>query len=130
MKKILTVLLAVLISVGLLGCNAQQELKEDQGQESAQEVVQISVLNADGETLMYKDVSISPGETLLTVMDREFEIVDQGGGFITAINEVEVDEENNLWLIFEVNGEPSPVGASDVVLEEGDEVVWILQDFS
>lgn len=136
LKTFVKGLLAIGLAVGLIGCGAEEQVKNDSqevNQEQQQEVITITLMdetNGNGSELFTKEVEITEGESLLDVMNREFEIVDQGDGFITAIEGLEVNEEKNFWLVFEVNGEPSMVGAADAEVKVGDKIVWILRDFN
>lgn len=65
------------------------------------------------------ETTVEPGEFLLEVMREEFEIVDEGG-FITAINGIEQDTENDKYWLFDLNDEMAPVGAHELELNDGD----------
>ncbi|MEI2803764.1 MAG: DUF4430 domain-containing protein [Trichococcus flocculiformis] len=88
----------------------------------------------DGGTVIAgseKTIEVEAGANLLAVMKENYTI-EEADGFITAIDgqtqvEQTADTKAKYWL-FDVNGEPSMVGAADVALQEGDVIVWNLTE--
>jgi hypothetical protein len=139
MKKLL---LALSLSLVLFGCAPTEEAETSSVlQEStvavsseAAETVSVTISLTDGGTVIAgseKTVEVEAGTNLLAVMKENYAI-EEADGFITAIDgQAQVEEtaesKAKYWL-FDVNGEPSMVGASDVALQEGDVIVWNLTE--
>jgi hypothetical protein len=141
MKKLL---LALSLSLVLFGCapaeNGRFKLPVLQESSSvaisseAAETVSVSISLTDGGTVIAgseKTIEVEAGANLLAVMKENYTI-EEADGFITAIDgqtqvEQTADTKAKYWL-FDVNGEPSMVGAADVALQEGDVIVWNLTE--
>ena len=139
MKKLLLVLS---LSFVLYGCSTTETfdtsseelvLSEEVSSEAA-ETVSVTISLTDGGTVIVgseKTVEVEAGANLLAVMKENYAI-EEADGFITAIDgQTQVEEtaetKAKYWL-FDVNGEPSMVGAADVALQEGDVIVWNLTE--
>ncbi|CZQ90627.1 Hypothetical protein Tpal_1290 [Trichococcus palustris] len=140
MKKLL---LALSLSFVLYGCSTTTETADTSSatqvssaavSSEAKETVAVTISLKDGGTVIAgseKTVEIEAGANLLDVMKANYSI-EEADGFITAIDghaqvEASAETKAKYWL-FDVNGEPSMVGAGDVVLQEGDEIVWNLTE--
>ena len=139
MKKLL---LALSLSLVLFGCAPTEEAETSSVlQEStvavsseAAETVSVTISLTDGGTVVAgseKTVEVEVGTSLFDVMKENYTI-EEDGGFITASDGLAQVEETaetkaKYWL-FDVNGEPSMVGAADVALQEGDVIVWNLTE--
>lgn len=84
----------------------------------------------DGEHLadLSKEISVPEGTYLLDVMEAEYDIVDEGAGFISSIDGNEQDMTAERYWLFYVNDEMTSVGAADYEIEEGDAIEWRLED--
>ena len=139
MKKLLLVLS---LSFVLYGCSTTETLdtssegivfSEEVSSEAA-ETVSVTISLTDGGTVIAgseKTIEVEAGANLLAVMKENYTI-EEADGFITAIDgqtqvEQTADTKAKYWL-FDVNGEPSMVGAADVALQEGDVIVWNLTE--
>lgn len=119
--------LLVLMSLVLLGgCQAQKEQGAEVSQVTSLIASQFQVtLIVDGETVSEEKLDFEPGDNLLDRMKEHYSIKEKNG-FVEAINQYEQDSSEMKYWLFEVNGQASQVGASQVELKEGDEVVWTL----
>ena len=138
MKKLL---LALSLSLVLFGCAPTEEAETSSVlQEStvavsseAAETVSVTISLTDGGTVVAgseKTVEVEVGTSLFDVMKENYTI-EEDGGFITAIDGLAQVEETaetkaKYWL-FDVNGEPSMVGAADVAPQGGGEILWNLK---
>jgi hypothetical protein len=143
LRTLISIVMTVVLSMGLVGCNAEQDTttgndksteQTNTNENAASEVEQSHATitiskNEQKEEVQQKDVTFKEDENLLSVMNREFDIVDEGNGFITKIDNLSVDKEKNIWFFLMVNGKMAEVGAKDIVLKEGDKIVWDLHEF-
>jgi len=80
----------------------------------------------DAEELLYDEtISVEEGTTLMDAMKENVEVV-EADGFITSICGKEQNADESRYWVYTVNGESIMVGASDYIIEEGDEVVFDL----
>lgn len=84
---------------------------------------------ADGEIIADDTLDVADDSTLLDIMSQHYDLIVTDDGFIESIEGIDQDSEENLYWIYEVNGEPVNVGAADFVPEEGDHIVWELTAF-
>ena len=61
-------------------------------------------------------------------MEAEYDIVDEGAGFLSSINGNEHDMDAERYWLFYVNDDMASVGAADYEIEEGDVIEWKLED--
>ncbi|WP_226679758.1 DUF4430 domain-containing protein [Sutcliffiella horikoshii] len=138
MKKLLLTLLLTL-TLAITGCaNAGNETKtgnesnqtannqtsaETQEQPESQLSTTIKLTKEGEEVISEETVEFEEGESLMDVMDRNFELTTGfGGDFIVGIDGLGSEEESDYYWNISVNGESLMVGASDYTLEENDEV--------
>ena len=135
-------LLALSLSLVLFGCAPADTAESASVAESssvavsseAAETVSVTISLTDGGTVIAgseKTIEVEAGANLLDVLKENYTIED-ADGFITSIDgvvqtEATAETKAKYWL-FDVNGEPSMVGAADVALQEGDVIVWNLTE--
>ena len=138
--------LFLLLSTGLVlvGCSADtkeapegteapvvEDVEDSEANSSEEEQVNADILiSIDGETLadLSKEITVPEGTYLLDVMEAEYDIVDEGAGFVSSINGNEHDVDAERYWLFYVNDEMASVGAADYEIEEGDVIEWKLED--
>lgn len=84
----------------------------------------------DGEEKadLAKEVDVQEGQNVLDALKENYEVVEEGG-LVSSIGGYEqIEKESKYWL-YTVNDEQPTVGASDYILEEGDEVKWSLNGY-
>lgn len=147
MKKWMALLLATVLLFSLSACkNADQEKKEEETTTQqdadttadAQSSVTVKIICDDTVT---KDVWENPvilGETeyafqdetnafdaLMEVADKNDIVLVHSNGYVTGIGGLSAGDagENSGWM-FQVNGELASVGATDYMIQAGDQLVW------
>lgn len=121
----------------LLGCASDTEegsntrVSTNDSGELAEDEVRITISINEGEEYVGEEaVSIEEGDILLEVLQDNFYVeTDQGGQFITSIERVEANDEDQTAWMYTVNGEMAQVGAGDYELSPGDKVVFDLQSW-
>lgn len=150
MKKLYTIFAVIFMVLGLLaGCGQTEQPQsgtegqeepaqtesdntstdtagQDQPVETETDTVSITIKDGE-ETLTEKEVPIEEGAVLLDVMEENFQVEATEDGFITSLEGVSQNEEEGKYWLFDINGEPSPVGAAEYELQPGDEIVFTLQ---
>lgn len=134
-------LLGAVTLLGLVGCapkptpevaDISTEVVESSTEASTKKVcpTTISIQDAEGNPVGGFSLVVDEDEELplLTVMEEEFEVVHEEG-FIQSIDGLSQDVDENLFWVFEVNGEMGEVGAKDFMLSPGDDVEWMLKGF-
>lgn len=98
-------------------------------QESVSPVEQTAtiILQEDGKEITKEVVSFEPGAVVFDVMDEHFEIVHQDG-FITSIDGMTQDEAANKYWLYDINGEMALKGAKELALQDGDEILFKLEE--
>ena len=98
-------------------------------QESVSPVEQTAtiILQEDGKEITKEVVSFEPGAVVFDVMDEHFKIVHQDG-FITSIDGMTQDEAANKYWLYDINGEMALKGAKELALQDGDEILFKLEE--
>lgn len=75
-----------------------------------------------------KETDVQEGQSVLEALKDNYEVVEDGGLVSSIEGHEQVEKESKYWL-YTVNDEQPTVGASDYILEEGDEVKWSLNGY-
>lgn len=129
MKKFLFTLLAA-FTIALTGCASGENTTDNSSsaeapkEEKQQQLETTIKLTKDGEEVISeKTVEFEEGESLMEVMDRNFELtLDDTKQFIMGIDGVESDQANSYFWIYTVNEEDIMVGAKEFMLKADDVV--------
>lgn len=79
-------------------------------------------------TDLTKEIEVQEGQSVLEALIENYEVVEEGGLVSSIEGHEQVEKESKYWL-YTVNNEQPTVGASDYILEEGDEVKWSLNAY-
>ena len=98
-------------------------------QESVSPIEQTAtiILQEDGKEITKEVVSFEPGAVVFDVMDEHFEIVHQDG-LITSIDGMTQAEAANKYWLYDINGEMALKGAKELALQDGDEILFKLEE--
>lgn len=142
MKSLLLRLLTVFVALSVLvacgdedGTNSSQPKEEQntssqQSKQQEQATVHITLSqDKEAEVLEEKEVEIEDGDILLEVMKENFDVVEKDG-FISSIEGINDDDGTlkKAWMFY-INGEMSMVGAGEVELKDGDEILFDFQSW-
>ncbi|MEN2766148.1 DUF4430 domain-containing protein [Ornithinibacillus xuwenensis] len=147
MKKLLFKFMAVLITlVVMVGCSEEDSTNNEQQsqgttteqsnesennseqQEEASVHIKLSQ-DKEAEVIEEKDIVIEDGDTLMDVLKANFE-VEEKDGYVNSIEGInDKDKELKKFWMISVNGKAAEVGANDIVLKDGDEVVLDFQSW-
>lgn len=128
MKKFLAILLS-LVMVLLVACQAGPVKTESA---SSSELVKVSVqILVQGEEVagLKKEIEVPKEQSVMDLMKNNYTI-EETGGLIETINDIKADSGDNkgrYWKLL-VNQKMSQVGASEVLVKDGDQVQFDLTD--
>lgn len=109
--------------------DSQTKTEETSGTTKENEqMYEVSITVDTGEKKEEKKVEVTGDETLLEVMKKEFDAQEEKG-FITAVNGIEQNKDENKFWVFTINGEQVNKGAQEVTLKKDDKVEWKLEQF-
>jgi UDP-3-O-acyl-N-acetylglucosamine deacetylase len=136
----------LLVITGLLfGCASNSENNQNESSDTdhteeaknnsstdevAKDAVRITIsIDNETEYIDEKEIPIEDGDILMDVMEENFYIEsDFDGGFITSINSVKPEEDEEKSWVFFVNDEMAQKkGAKELELTPGDKINWDLQ---
>ncbi|MGH3029745.1 MAG: DUF4430 domain-containing protein [Gaiellaceae bacterium] len=100
------------------------------GAAAPEEQAAVLVTRDCGQEVVVELTDVPAGQTAMQALDSVADIeTDAGGRFVTAVEGVEQDEEQQLaWLVY-VNGEMAETGAAEITLQAGDVEWWDLHDW-
>ena len=107
----------------------QTPKEEVQQTQKAEENITIQITQDDHKTVLSeKEVTVTEGQTLMDVMNEQFELTTEyDGTFITGIDGVIADEKQQFSWMFYVNDELAMKGASDITVNPGDKIEFSLE---
>ncbi|WP_161879182.1 DUF4430 domain-containing protein [Alkalibacterium sp. MB6] len=94
----------------------------------ADKEVQILILTAD-EEIANEMVGASSNETLMEIMEHNFDVSVSEEGFVESIEGVEQNPDDNEYWVFEVNNEMVTVSAEEFIPKDTDLITWELMAF-
>lgn len=119
--KLRKLLFAMILAVGVLvGCdstNVEPNVSEAEQAEIQVEII-LSLENGE-EIIAEEELAVEEGTNLMTVMEDNFEVVNDGG-FISSINGIEAEDGQTYAWLYTINGEHAMTGAEDYIIEDGD----------
>lgn len=126
-KKIVSWMLVVMLTVAMTGCGQKQA---EAPPPTATEVKTISTIfqfteNSQAIADLDQKIEAEAGVTVMAVLKAHYTVEEQDG-FVTAINGHNQDKSANKYWMFKVNGTMAEKGAADIVLNDGDVVLWEL----
>ncbi|CAD5902863.1 DUF4430 domain-containing protein [Carnobacterium maltaromaticum] len=129
MKKIIRLVLSIGLITLIVGCGNATVTKEDSSSSKTKDVTVTVILKENHKEFDQKKIEVAEKTDLQTAMEKNFDVVTDKG-FIKSIEGKEQDnaEQNtkgSYWM-YDINGAPATVGASDTKLKDGDEIVWDL----
>lgn len=127
MKSLTVIALLVLATVWMSSCLPLPQETSNPPREVLQE-------SAAGSTDLYEKtvilVATESGQTALELLESRATIETQeygdAGAFVTSINGLAGDNQN-YWAFY-LNGEYSQTGASQTILEPGDEIKFVYEE--
>lgn len=91
--------------------------------------VEFTISKDEGEEVIEtKTIEIEEGDVVLDVLKDNFD-VEENDGFVTSINGVSEDPDNQIGWIYFVNDEMAMVGAAEYELKADDQVNFDLQSW-
>lgn len=135
MKKIIE-FLVLLTMLSIADIWVSQELEKNSTgqnlevveQEVEDQNVLILLKGIDEEIHINERIEIEEGQTLEEVMIENFDTVIEDG-FVVSINEFGGNEKENTFIVYDINGEMGVKPVSDLILEDGDEIIWKVMEF-
>lgn len=130
MKKLLS-LFVVVSSLLVTGCDNTVEdepVAIEQSEEVEQIEVRILLKDVDNEMYINERIEVEEGSTLSEVMEENFNTVIEDG-FLESIDEFENDPSNNIFIVYDINGEMGIEPVEDLILQDGDKVLWKRMEF-
>lgn len=128
MKKKFVAGIAFLSALFIVGCSNEQnaaDTDEASSQTSqAQEQITATIeIEDEDQTVDEKEIEATTDETLMEVMQDNFDIKEDSG-MITTIEGIEQDEDENMYWTYTINDEMVNTGADETTLEDNDQVVF------
>ncbi|HSK17484.1 MAG TPA: DUF4430 domain-containing protein [Gaiellaceae bacterium] len=124
--RLVAVGLALVLALVLASCGG-----DDDGGGNAvasENAASVYVTTGCGDEVVVERTDVEAGATGLQALDQVAEI-EADGGFVTEIEGVEQNADEQLaWLVY-VNGAMAEVGAAEITVAEGDVHWWDLHDW-
>ena len=130
MKKLLS-LFVVVSSLLVTGCdNAVEDepVAIEQSEEVEQIEVRILLKDVDNEVYINERIEVEEGKTLAEAMYDNFDTAIEDG-FLVSIDGFENDPSNNIFVVYDINGEMGIEPVEELILQDGDKILWKRMEF-
>lgn len=133
MKKFLRLFMvaSALFVTGCVNTVEEEPVAIEQSEEVEQiEQIEVHILLKDVDDEMYinERIEVEEGSTLSEVMEENFNTVIEDG-FLVSIDEFENEPSNNIFIVYDINGEMGIEPVEDLILQDGDKVLWKRMEF-
>jgi hypothetical protein len=109
------------------GAVSTNDTEQNEDNEAAEDTVLITISIDEGsEYVDEKEIPVEEGDILMDVMKQNF-YVEEEGGFITSIERVSAEDDEDKGWIFFINGETAMIGAEEYELSPGEEITFDFQ---
>jgi len=128
MKKKFVAGIAFLSALFIVGCSNEQDAADtseatSQTSQAREEITATVEIEDEDQTVDEKEIETTTDETLMEVMQDNFDI-EEDSGMITTIEGIEQDENDNMYWTYTINDEMVNTGADETTLEDNDQVVF------
>lgn len=126
MKKIYGVLIAILLTFSLVGCNNPNKENSTNATNENNSKITISIVIREKENeLSYQEFKVKKDEFLLNVLKDNYNVVEEDN-FITSIDDKNQNPNENIYWTYTVNGDFASVGANEYKLQDKDKIIFTL----
>lgn len=128
MKKKFVAGIAFFSALFIVGCSSEQDAADtseatSQTSQAQEEITATVEIEDEDQTVDEKEIETTTDETLMEVMQDNFDI-EEDNGMITTIEDIEQDEGENMYWTYTINEEMVNTGADETTLEDNDQVVF------
>ncbi|GEQ38095.1 MAG: DUF4430 domain-containing protein [Tetragenococcus halophilus] len=128
MKKKFVAGIAFFSALFIVGCSSEQDAADtseatSQTSQAQEEITATVEIEDEDQTVDEKEIETTTDETLMEVMQDNFDI-EEDSGMITTIEDIEQDEGENMYWTYTINEEMVNTGADETTLEDNDQVVF------
>lgn len=130
MKKFLRLFMvaSVLLVTGCVNTVEEEPVAIEHSEEVEQIEVRILLKDVDDEMYINERIEVKEGSTLSEVMEENFNTIIEDG-FLVSIDEFENDPSNNIFIVYDINNEMGTEPVEDLILQDGDKVLWKRMEF-
>lgn len=122
-KLIVTVVVLVAIVAALFGRQILSQSKADGS-------IQVEVIDLEQNVLQDKSVEFMEGDTLVDLVEENFDNVTIDNGMLMTIDELTTPEDWSSFICIYVDDEMSEVGINDIVVKDGMKVSFIMTELN
>lgn len=125
MKKFLRLFMvaSALLVTGCVNTVEEEPVAIEHSEDVEQIEVRILLKDVDDEMYINERIEVEEGSTLSEVMEENFNAVIEDG-FLVSIGEFENDPSNNIFIVYDINDEMGIEPVEDLILQDGDKVLW------
>ena len=130
LKKFLSLFMvaSALLATGCVNTVEEEPVAVEHSEEVEQIEVRILLKDVDNEMYINERIEVEEGSTLSEVMEENFDTVIEDG-FLVSVGEFENDPSNNIFIVYDINGEMGIEPVEDLILQDGDKVLWKRMEF-
>lgn len=130
MKKFLRLFMvaSALLVTGCVNTIEEEPVAVEHSEEVEQIEVHILLKDVDDEMYINERIEVEEGSTLSEVMEENFNTVIEDG-FLESIDEFANDPSSNIFIVYDINDEMGIEPVEDLVLQDGDKVLWKRMEF-
>lgn len=127
MKRITLLFLSIVL---LTACSNDTENTETNDSNSKDEVtISLTITDHTSDTVIDESAyTVEEGTILIDILDDNYEIEVTEEGFLTSIEGASQNENENIYWLYEVNGEMANEGVTEYGVKDEDEITFDLQE--
>lgn len=119
---------SALLVTGCVNTVEEEPVAIERSEEVEQIEVHILLKDVDDEMYIDEVIEVKEGSKLSEIMEEKFDTVIEDG-FLVSIGEFENDPSNNIFIVYDINDEMGTEAVEDLILQDGDKVLWKRMEF-
>ncbi len=118
-KKIIVSILAIVVVIGAIFFLKKPSAAKFDG------TVEIEIVDIKGKQINNKEIGYKEGDTLVTLVEDNFENVKIQDGFLYTIDALTTPDDWSTFIAIYVDDKMSEVGISEIELKDGEKISFI-----
>lgn len=123
-KKLILSVIAIVVIV--CGCIFMMNGKSSKADGS----IEVVLVDLEGTTVADKNIDFMTGDTLVDLLDQNFENVVVDNGMLMTIEDFTTPEDWSSFICIYVDDEMSEVGIMDIEVKDGEKISFVMTEFN
>ena len=117
-KLIVTIIAVVVLVAGIFALSKSFSSKKDG-------TIEVEIVNLEGKTINDKSIDYQTGDTLVSLLESNFDNVKVEDGMLYTIDELTTPEDWSTYICIYVDDQMSQVGIEEIQFKDGTKISFV-----